>query len=158
MLPGPIFASARINCGIVLTRANNNNKTIVNGTMKINPVHLKHYMVIFAWCATAVCMVSQTIQASEFAVVGPGGGGAMFHGTINPHDANEVLVACDMTGAYVTHDGGNSWRMFNLRGTAQFFAFDPLRPHVIYTGTRASWRSTNNGESCLDKAIHGGRG
>ncbi len=71
----------------------------------------------------------------------------MFHPTIDPRNTNEVLVACDMTGAYISHDGGHSWRMFNLRGTVRFFAFDPQRPHVIYAATKALWRSTNDGET-----------
>ncbi len=99
----------------------------------------------------AICMASQTVgqavHTSEFHVVGPGGGGAMFHPTIDPRDTNEVLVACDMTGAYISHDGGHSWRMFNLRGTVRFFAFDPQRPQVIYAATKALWRSTDDGET-----------
>lgn len=90
---------------------------------------------------------SQTVRTNEFRVVGPGGGGAMFHPTINPRDTSEALVACDMTGAYISHDGGHSWRMFNLRGTVRFFAFDPLQPHVIYAATRALWRSSDDGET-----------
>src|SRR5262249_52695178 len=86
-------------------------------------------------------------QTSEFQVVGPGGGGAMFHATISPHDPNEVLVACDMTGAYISHDGGASWRMFSLRGPIKFFAFDPLRPPVIYAANGDLWRSIDDGKS-----------
>jgi photosystem II stability/assembly factor-like uncharacterized protein len=71
----------------------------------------------------------------------------MFHPTISPHDPREALVACDMTGAYITHDGGHSWRMFNLRGPVRFFAFDPQRPHTIYAGTEGLWRSTDDGRS-----------
>jgi photosystem II stability/assembly factor-like uncharacterized protein len=82
-----------------------------------------------------------------FKVIGPGGGGAMFHPTVSPHDPNTVLIACDMTGAYITHDGGRTWRMFNLRGVVQFFAFDPHDPKTIYAGTRELWRSTDGGES-----------
>src|SRR5579871_1407241 len=96
---------------------------------------------------TAACLVTMTARADKFTVVGPGGGGAMYHATISPHDPNEVLVACDMTGAYISHDGGHSWRMFNLRGTVRFFAFDPLQAHTIYAGTQALWRSTDDGES-----------
>ena len=80
-----------------------------------------------------------------FRVLGPGGGGAMFHPTFSPHDANTILVACDMTGAYITHDGGKTWRMFNLRGVVQFFAFDPKDPKVIYAGNKALWRSSDSG-------------
>lgn len=82
-----------------------------------------------------------------FTVIGPGGGGAMFHPTVSPHDPNTALVACDMTGAYVTHDGGRSWRMFNLRDVVHFFAFDPTDPKTIYAGTRNLWRSTDAGET-----------
>jgi photosystem II stability/assembly factor-like uncharacterized protein len=106
---------------------------------------------IFVAYTIAICMASQTVcqavRTSEFHVVGPGGGGAMFHPTIDPRNTDEVLVACDMTGAYISHDGGHSWRMFNLRGTVRFFAFDPQRPHVIYAATKALWRSTNDGET-----------
>lgn len=82
-----------------------------------------------------------------FQVIGPGGGGAMFNPTISPHDPKTVLVSCDMTGAYITHDGGRSWRMFNLRGTVRFFVFDPSQAKTIYAGVTGLWRSTDDGES-----------
>src|SRR6266481_9547768 len=82
-----------------------------------------------------------------FTIVGPGGGGAMFHPTISPHDAETVLVSCDMTGAYISHDGGKSWRMFNLRGAVEFFAFDPLDEKVMYAEANGLWRSQDNGET-----------
>jgi photosystem II stability/assembly factor-like uncharacterized protein len=78
-------------------------------------------------------------------IVGPGGGGAMFHVTISPHDPNEVLLSCDMTGAYISHDGGHQWRMFNLRGTVHFFTFDPVQPHTLYAATDVLWRSIDDG-------------
>jgi photosystem II stability/assembly factor-like uncharacterized protein len=71
----------------------------------------------------------------------------MFNPTISPHDTNTVLISCDMTGAYITHDGGQSWRMFNLRGVVRFFAFDPLDPKVIYAQATGLWRSTDAGEN-----------
>jgi photosystem II stability/assembly factor-like uncharacterized protein len=108
---------------------------------------MKRYAEILAGCAIALCTTSQMVCASEFKFVGPGGGGAMFHATVNPHDANEVLVACDMTGAYITDDGGRSWRMFSLRGTVRFFVFDPQQPQVMYAATKALWHSRDGGES-----------
>jgi len=86
-------------------------------------------------------------RPGDFRVIGPGGGGAMFHPTISPHDPQTVLVSCDMTGAYITHDGGRSWRMFNLRGTVRFFAFDPAQPKTMYAEVDGLWRSTDDGES-----------
>src|ERR1035437_10671398 len=109
--------------------------------------NIRKHIVMPLGLITAICLAIPTVRADNFTVVGPGGGGAMYHATISPHDPNEVLVACDMTGAYISHDGGHSWRMFNLRGTVQFFAFDPVRPRVIYAATKALWCSTDDGES-----------
>jgi len=42
--------------------------------------------------------------------IGPGGGGALFHPTVSPHDPRTALIACDMTGSYITTDAGGRWR------------------------------------------------
>jgi len=91
--------------------------------------------------------VARAARPGDFRVIGPGGGGAMFNPTISPHDSQTTLVSCDMTGAYITHDGGRSWRMFNLRGTVRFFAFDPIQPKTLYAEVNGLWRSTDDGES-----------
>ena len=70
----------------------------------------------------------------------------MFNPTISPHDVNTVLISCDMTGSYITHDGGQTWRMFNLRGVVNFFVFDPLDSKTMYAHATALWRSTDGGE------------
>jgi hypothetical protein len=80
-------------------------------------------------------------------ILGPGGGGAQFFPAVSPHDPNLVLVACDMTGAYISEDGGKSWRLFDLRSPVTFFAFDPLDPAVIYAGADALWRSADRGHA-----------
>ena len=80
-------------------------------------------------------------------VLGPGGGGAQFYPAVSPHDPNLVLVACDMTGAYISEDGGKSWRMFNLRHPVGFFAFDPIDPKVIYAGAGGLWRTADRGRT-----------
>jgi hypothetical protein len=85
-------------------------------------------------------------RPGNFRVIGPGGGGAMFNPTISPHDPNTVLVSCDMTGSYITHDAGRTWRMFNLRGVVNFFVFDPLDPKTMYAHATGLWRSTDGGE------------
>src|SRR5882762_6697285 len=86
-------------------------------------------------------------RPGDFRIIGPGGGGAMFHPSISPHDPNTVLVGCDMTGSYITHDARKSWRMFNLRGVVQFFVFDPLDQKVIYAQSSGLWRSQDQGET-----------
>jgi len=80
-------------------------------------------------------------------ILGPGGGGTMIGPTISPHDPNLVVEHCDMTGAYITKDGGQSWRMFNLRGVVTTFAFDPRNSSVIDAGNRALWKSEDRGKS-----------
>jgi photosystem II stability/assembly factor-like uncharacterized protein len=85
-------------------------------------------------------------RPGDFRILGPGGGGAMFHPTVSPHDTNTVLIACDMTGSYITHDAGQNWRMFNLRGVVDFFVFDPKDPKTMYAHATALWRSTDGGE------------
>ena len=95
-------------------------------------------------------------------VIGPGGGGGQFIPTVSPHNPNDLLEACDMTGSYISHDAGRTWRMFNLGDRTQFFVFDPVDSSVIYAktmGTPASvskdrplstpalWRSADAGKT-----------
>jgi hypothetical protein len=80
-------------------------------------------------------------------IVGPGGGGAQFYPAVSAHDKDLVLVACDMTGAYISENGGESWRLFDLRSPARFFAFDPHNSEVIYAGADVLWRSADRGRT-----------
>lgn len=70
----------------------------------------------------------------QWGFIGPGGGGAMFNPAINPSDSNHAFVSCDMTGSFVTYDGGEKWRMFNLRGVTKFYRFDKREPNIVYAG------------------------
>src|ERR1039457_4515780 len=81
----------------------------------------------------------------QWRIIGPGGGGSLFHPTVSPHDSRTVLVACDMTGAYLTHDGGATWRIFNLGDPVQFFVFDPIDANVIYAKAGGVFRSGDAG-------------
>ena len=81
--------------------------------------------------------------------LGPGGGGAMpFIPAINPSDPDNIFVSCDMTGSYVTYDGGEKWRMFNLRGVTRFYAFERNESNIVYAGTsNMLYKSTDKGVS-----------
>jgi photosystem II stability/assembly factor-like uncharacterized protein len=80
-------------------------------------------------------------------IIGPGGGGTTRRPTISPHDPNVVTLGCDMTGAYLTLDGGASWRMFNLGAVPMAFAFDPSRRSTLYAGADAVYRSDDTGRT-----------
>jgi len=78
-------------------------------------------------------------------VIGPGGGGGQFCPTVSPHDPNVVLERCDMTGSYLTTDGGLSWRMINFATVIEAFAFDAKSPKLMYAGSDALYRSDDAG-------------
>jgi len=50
------------------------------------------------------------VPAGPWKCIGPGGGGAMYTPTINPHDPKMGIITCDMSGVYLTKDGGRTWR------------------------------------------------
>jgi photosystem II stability/assembly factor-like uncharacterized protein len=82
-----------------------------------------------------------------WAIAGFGGGGAMFFPAVSPHNADFAMVACDMTGSYVTYNGGLTWRMFCLRGPVRFFVFDPVDSNVVYANSIALFKSTDRGNT-----------
>ena len=93
-----------------------------------------------AFLLAALCVFLSFAGAPRYdrwEVLGPGGGGGLFLPTLGPHNSNDVLVSGDMTGCFISHDGGDSWRMFNLGDHAWFFVFDPVDAKVIYAKTAA---------------------
>ena len=94
----------------------------------------------------AIMTNDTTGKKTGWNILGPGGGGGQFIPTISPHDPDTMLVACDMTGSYITRDGGGTWRQFNLRSRVDSFAFDPVCPGRIYAGSTGLYRSSDWGE------------
>jgi photosystem II stability/assembly factor-like uncharacterized protein len=92
-----------------------------------------------------VIVKNMSTRLDAWRVIGPGGAGGMFLPTVSPHDPALALERCDMTGSYISHDAGSSWRMFNLRGATSAFAFDPQDDGVIYAGSHALFRSEDTG-------------
>jgi photosystem II stability/assembly factor-like uncharacterized protein len=82
----------------------------------------------------------------SWAITGYGGGGAMFNPAVSPHDKDYAYVACDMSQSFVTYDGGETWRMINLRGMVRFFVFDPLDSNTVYANSICLFRSTDKGK------------
>ena len=78
---------------------------------------------------------------------GYGGGGAMFYPAVSPHNEDYAYLACDMTGSFVTYNGGESWRMFSLRGPVKYFVFDPVDSNIVYAKSIALFISTDKGNT-----------
>ncbi len=54
---------------------------------------------------------AKTIPAGPWQCLGPGGGGTIYTPTICPSDPKTAVVTCDMSGVYLTRDGGRHWRV-----------------------------------------------
>jgi photosystem II stability/assembly factor-like uncharacterized protein len=108
-----------------------------------NMGHRLSFAILFGLITVAVS--AQQPGAKGWQVIGPGGGGTTIGPVISPSDSRLVVEHCDMTGGYITHNDGLSWRMFNLRGGIDVMAFDPADPKVIFAGNAGLWRSSDSG-------------
>lgn len=76
--------------------------------------------------------------------VGLDGGGAMFTPAISPVDPDRMLINCDMSGAYLSTNGGERWSLIHprqLQGNTRCRpAFHPRDPAVIFAAQ--GWEGT----------------
>jgi hypothetical protein len=79
--------------------------------------------------------------------IGPGGGGSTFIPTFSYHSANNFLVRCDMTGTYLTRNGGSSYYQINFSNGSSCFAYDPIDSNTIYIGSTFLSQSRDGGKS-----------
>lgn len=91
--------------------------------------------------------LKRPIDKDKWKIIGPGGGGTVFTPAISPHDSKTVLCVCDMTGTYITHDDGLTWREINLLTMVRSISFDVIRPGIIYAGSSGVFRSEDNGDT-----------
>ena len=80
---------------------------------------------------------------------GPGGGGALFQPMISPHNKDVMMALCDMTGTFLTKNGGETWTTLYFNGTTDTYCFDPTDPDIIYVGATKSglWKTIDGGET-----------
>jgi photosystem II stability/assembly factor-like uncharacterized protein len=80
-------------------------------------------------------------QNGAWQPIGLSGGGAMFTPAVSPVDKNLVMLNCDMSCAFLSRDGGQSWRMIHhgqLRSNIRCRpALHPRDPNVIYAADSA---------------------
>jgi hypothetical protein len=113
-------------------------------------VKLPGPVILFAGiCLLAACHANPKKAAPDNKAVwqklGPGGGGSTFIPVFSWHNPEKFIVRCDMTGSYLTNDGGISYRQVNLDNGAAAYAYDPLDSNTIYIGGTGLQQSTDAG-------------
>jgi len=98
-------------------------------------------LLLFLFCScwpriSAQPGIENPIIKNEWNIIGPGAGGGVFIPTVSPFNTNLVFSKGDMTGNFVTYDGGKSWKLFNLMSVTQDFEFDPVDSDVVYAASR----------------------
>lgn len=89
----------------------------------------------------------QQTNTAAWKKLGPGGGGSTFIPTFSYHTPERFLVRCDMTGSYLTTDGGKAYAQVNFANGAGAYAYDPHSPGTIYVGSADLNRSTDGGKT-----------
>lgn len=105
--------------------------------------------------------VSRAVRPSSAAWqrTNPGGGGAF--NTIGAGPTGIILVASDLSGAYRSLDGGQTWDVIgSSRGLTvthvSGVGFDPVDPAVLYLGTEEGiFRSADYGDTWTPVLTHG---
>ncbi|MFN8135123.1 MAG: hypothetical protein U0Z17_07825 [Bacteroidales bacterium] len=98
---------------------------------------------LLSYCGTS----RKQADASQWEKLGPGGGGSTFIPTFSYHSADNFLVRCDMTGAYLTKDGGKSYNQINFANGSSCFAYDPNDSATIYIGSTGLNKSNDGGKT-----------
>ncbi len=89
--------------------------------------------------------VQKSSESDTWQIIGPGGGGGVLKPTVSPFNENFVFTHCDMTAAYVSHNGGLNWKMKNLWNVPDDFEFDPVDSNTVYVATRGFLHSEDRG-------------
>jgi photosystem II stability/assembly factor-like uncharacterized protein len=98
----------------------------------------QHLFATAAAIALLVACAPSTARAEEpttWRSVGIGGGGAMFSPAFNPHDPNDLFVACDMSELFRTRDLGATWepaKFYELQGNRLSRVQFTNDPNILY--------------------------
>ncbi|MBX3252757.1 MAG: hypothetical protein KF862_01350 [Chitinophagaceae bacterium] len=113
---------------------------------------MQKIILLFAVVGLLGCHISETkiasrAQPQDPLIIGPGGGGATFIPTFSPANPLHFIVRCDMTGSYLTKNGGTSYQQFNFANGASGYAFHPKDSNTIYIGSATLNRSADGGKT-----------
>ncbi len=110
-------------------------------------VYLLCAVFLFQACKSKIETTKQSVDDRKWEKLGPGGGGAIFIPTFSYDSPDDFLLRCDMTGSYLTKNGGDSYQQINLANGASSYAYDPLDTNIIYIGSTFLNRSTDGGKT-----------
>ena len=118
-------------------------------------------LVGFLVAVTAFCHIARGQAAQRGKVawrsIVPGHFGAMFGPAISPHDSKVIIVGTDVGSAFMTRNGGKTWKILGRSGGKPFanpgyrgmwgVHFDPKRADRIWIGsTHGLYRTTDGGK------------
>ena len=109
--------------------------------------HLLCAVFLLSACRSKTETNKQSVVGPYWEKLGPGGGGATFIPTFSYDSPDNFLVRCDMTGSYLTNNGGNSYQQINFANGASAYAYDPKDKNTIYIGSTFLNRSTDGGKT-----------
>ncbi|WP_372934852.1 sialidase family protein [Mariniphaga sediminis] len=101
--------------------------------------------ILLVGCQTTKKEVAE--QPVNWERLGPGGGGSTFIPTFSYHSPDNFMVRCDMTGSYLTKNGGASYQQINVPNGATAYAFDPKDANKIYIGSNVLKYSADGGKN-----------
>jgi hypothetical protein len=102
-------------------------------------------LIIIAGCKSGTEINKPEPILAHWEKLGPGGGGAIFIPTFSYHTPDDFLLRCDMTGSYLTNNGGTSYEQINFAGGASSYAWDPVDSNIVYIGSASLNRSADGG-------------
>lgn len=108
---------------------------------------MKKIIVLNAFFISSIICYCQNRNPTNWERLGPGGGGATFLPTFSYFNQNTFFLRCDMTGSYLTKDGGVSYKQINFDNGASSYAFDPKDSNKIYVGSTILNRSVDGGKT-----------
>lgn len=99
--------------------------------------------VVLSFCGSS----QKAAELTQWEKIGPGGGGSTFIPTFSYHSPDKFLVRCDMTGAYLTNDGGSSYQQINFANGSSCFAYDPNDSATMFIGSTGLNKSCDGGRT-----------
>ncbi len=86
-------------------------------------------------------------ESQQWKKIGPGGGGSTFIPTFSYSSTDDFMIRCDMTGAYITNNGGLSYAQVNFPNGSSSFAYHPSDSAILFIGSSTLNRSKDGGKS-----------